>query len=590
MVFQDFSSPIRLHNDQQKLVSLRDKMKQKKIDGWLISRTDEFQGEYLAPYAERLAWLTGFTGSAGQGAVSYDKAAIFIDGRYTTQVKDQIDLELFEDHHMSASPLHEWIIAHFEDGSQVGYDHAIWTKAQIDRLTTQLKGTGILLKAMDDLIDEIWEDQPSRPVNFAFLHDISHAGLSAEEKITQVQEKMKELGADLHYICECDALCWLLNIRGSDIAHNPIVQAHAIIPQNDKVILMIDKEKLPDVVRQALEKIVDIQPFDAFKTSPKGTYFSMLEGLFLDYNSILLDPMVTSQLVYNLFSQTDSEMHIIEKPSPITLMKAIKNKVEIAGHKKAQSYDASAMTAFLDWFDLEAPKGQLTEISTAKKLENFREETGALKEISFDTISGFAANGAIIHYRVTEATDKTIQGDGLYLVDSGGQYDCGTTDITRTIVVGTPSLEQIKAYTLVLKGHIALAQAIFPKGTTGAQLDVLARMALWQHGLDFDHGTGHGIGSYLNVHEGPQSISKRASIALEPGMLLSNEPGYYKPGAYGIRLENILLVVEKHIEGAERDMLGFETTSFVRFDKRLIDENLLIQDELDWLDSYHAKC
>jgi len=271
-------------------------------------------------------------------------------------------------------------------------------------------------------------------------------------------------------------------------------------------------------------------------------------------------------------------------------MKAIKNKVEIAGHKKAQNYDASAMTAFLDWFDLEVPKGQLTEISTAKKLENFREETGALKEISFDTISGFAANGAIIHYRVTEATDKTIQGDGLYLVDSGGQYDCGTTDITRTIVVGTPSLEQIKAYTLVLKGHIALAQAIFPKGTTGAQLDVLARMALWQHGLDFDHGTGHGIGSYLNVHEGPQSISKRASIALEPGMLLSNEPGYYKPGAYGIRLENILLVVEKHIEGAERDMLGFETTSFVRFDKRLIDENLLIRDELDWLDSYHAKC
>lgn len=579
-MFQDFSSSQSVDAIPIRLQLFREKLKQNNIKAWLLSRTDEYRGEYLAPYAERLFYISGFSGSAGQAVIGVHHAAIFIDGRYTSQVKQECDQNLFNFQSLSESNLVDWIKQHFSAGDSLGFNAELWTQHQIENLTKRLDPLNISLLPMHDLIDDIWEDKPQRPLHKAFLHPIQYTGEHEKSKIERLQKKLKEQDVDYLYVPQCDNICWLLNIRGCDIAHNPIVHARAIIPQTGKVMLFISKEKWSPAVASKLKEVVEIyepEEIDQYlrNIAQKGKIFS-------------LDPKIISNHIYKIIKATPSEIKRLS--NPIVLMQAIKNETEIQNHRKAQIYDFRAMNEFISWFHFHKRSQTLTEISAAKKMEECRKNTGALKEISFDTISGFAANGAIVHYRVNEKTNKTIEGNGLFLLDSGGQYLEGTTDITRTFLVGKPTLEMIHKYTLVLKGHIALASAIFPKGTTGSQLDSLARQYLWENGLDYNHGTGHGIGSYLNVHEGPQSISKFSMIPLEPGMILSNEPGYYEEGNFGIRLENLILVKEIEFHKGERKMLCFETLSFVPFENELIDQKLLTIKEKKWLRNYMNNC
>jgi len=560
---------------------LRAELARRGLDGFLIPRADAHQGEYVPPHDCRLQWLTGFTGSAGVAAVLGDEAAIFVDGRYTIQVREQVDMEVFPARHLINEPVTDWLAARLKPGQKLGIDAMLHTVREVRRLKEVCEEAGAELVTLDDNpLDSVWDNRPEPPVGQVSLYPVELAGKAAKDKITEIQSVLADKKADACVLTQPDSIAWLFNIRGSDVSHTPLPLSFATVPVKGKPSLYIDGRKLSNSVRDGLADLTDL--------AEPGDFMGGLAALGKAGAKVMLDPALAGIGVADAVTSVGGSL--IEAQDPVLLPKAVKNAVELKGARAAHIRDAAAFVNFLCWFDEEAPKGNLDEIGAAQKLEEFRNATGVLKDISFDTISGAGPNGAICHYRVSRASNLKIPVGKPFLIDSGAQFEDGTTDITRTLAVGAQSAEMKKHFTLVLKGHIGISTARFPEGTTGAQLDTLARIALWQAGLDYDHGTGHGVGAYLGVHEGPQRIAKTGTVPLKPGMILSNEPGYYPAGEYGIRLENLEVVTEaSDIPGGERPMLGFETLTLVPFDLRLVDVSLLTQAERDWLNRYHAK-
>jgi Xaa-Pro aminopeptidase len=570
---------------RQRLRRLRAQLATLGADGFIVPHADEHQSEYLPASAERLAWLTGFTGSAGIAIVLADKAAIFVDGRYTLQARAEVDAESFGQEHVTDTPPAKWLAANLRSGTRIGYDPWLMTIADVRRYTEACKGAGAELAALaGNPLDAIWTDRPPAPLGAVALHPIKFAGEAATAKLERLRATLVEKKADAAVLTQADSIAWTFNIRGTDIAHNPAPLAFAVLRASGKPSLFIDGRKLSNSVRAELSELAEL--------GEPETLGNALAGLGKEKASVLLDPQTTADAIRAAIAEAGGT--IIEAQDPVILPKARKNEVELAGARTAHIRDGAAMVRFLAWLD-GVPPGTIDEIEAAQKLRELRAETAVrdgseLADLSFDTISGAGPNGAIVHYRVTPTTARKLENDSLYLVDSGAQYRDGTTDITRTVAIGIPTAEMRARFTHVLKGHIAIATARFPVGVSGAQLDALARTALWQAGLDYDHGTGHGVGSYLSVHEGPAGISKRGSAALEPGMIISNEPGYYKTGAYGIRIENLVVVSPPAaLPGGDRDMLGFETLTLCPIDRRLIDRDLLSPGEIAWIDAYHAK-
>ncbi|PPC99287.1 MAG: X-Pro aminopeptidase [Hyphomicrobium sp.] len=579
-MFQTFEASTGPLHVAERVRALRSWMSKEKLDALLVPRADEHQGEYVPPCAERLKWLTGFTGSAGLAVVTKKTAALFIDGRYTVQARSETDIALFDISLLPRMRLSEWLIEHVSKGARIGFDPKLHTISEIERLQSALYAKGLKLKPLTkNPVDVVWgKTRPKPPIAPAIVHPHALAGKSAAEKISNIQKRLKDEGQHVVVLTLTDSICWLLNIRGSDVAHNPVVLAFAIVPVTGKVELFIAPEKIDRSVREHLSPVA--------KISPPKVLTERLKTLKAAGRRVRIDPDTASAW----FQRALGTKSMVRGQDPCILPKALKSDAEISGLRAAHRRDGTAVVRFLAWLDAQAVTGTLDEITTVKKLEAFRTETGALREISFATISGSGPNGAIVHYRVTEATNRTLNANELFLIDSGAQYQDGTTDITRTIAIGTPSADMRRHYTAVLKGHIAIATARFPKGTRGIELDPFARRALWDIGADFDHGTGHGIGSYLSVHEGPQSISRAGSAVLQPGMLISNEPGYYREGAYGIRIENVVLVRElADIPDGDRPMMDFETLTLAPMDRRLIDTDMLTASERAWLDDYHAR-
>ncbi|MBX9804954.1 MAG: aminopeptidase P family protein [Alphaproteobacteria bacterium] len=547
-------------------------------DGFVIPRTDAYQGEYVALCDERLSWLTGFTGSAGMAIVLKEKAALFVDGRYTLQAQAQVDTSAYEICLSTDCPPCTWAKKHLEGGQKIFYDPWLHTLNDKTRGQNVCEAVGAtFLPAPQNLIDKLWKDRPSPPKSPVQPHDLSYAGISSEEKRKLIATSLREKKADAALLTASESIAWLLNIRGNDVPHTPVAQGFALIWKDRTVDLFMDSSKVSTQVRNHLGPDVRLQDPLSLES-----WLSNLKE-----KAILIDPALTPlALLQQLENCT-----LLHSPDPCALPKAIKNPVEAQGAVLAHIQDGVAVTRFLAWLSKNALKGAVTEIDAAEKLFAFRKENKQLRDLSFETISGAGPNGAIVHYKVSPETNRPLELGSLYLVDSGGQYLNGTTDITRTVAIGTPTAEQKDRFTRVLKGHISLGKALFPVGTTGSQLDPLARYALWEAGLDYDHGTGHGVGSYLNVHEGPQRISKFPStVALQPGMIISNEPGYYKTGAYGIRIESLVIVTEKGIpSGGERPLLGFETLTVVPIDRTLIEVKMLTEQERAWLNAYHKK-
>ena len=557
---------------RKRLETLRDAIEKANIEGFIVPMNDEFQGEYIPDSAKRLEWLTRFDGSNGLAVVLHDKAAFFTDGRYTLQAESQIS-DAYERYNQSDVTPSEWSSQHLAEGKKLGFDSWLHTKNSIEHYRKR----GItLVPCSPNLIDQIWEDQPAPPCSEVKIHEIIYAGETSEAKRKKLAEYLSERNIDSIVITAPDSICWLLNIRGDDVPHTPFSLCFAVVNQDKTVELFIDRNKLsPDVIAHLGGDVC------VYDISHIVGYFSKIE----QNKTFQLDPSHASFWFFDALKNNT----IKEAQDPCQLWKACKNNVEINGTKTAHIRDGAAVTRFLHWLDTRLDKELITERSATIKLEGFRAENDLFQDLSFDTISGFAGHGAIVHYRVTEESSKTLTLDGIYLVDSGGQYLDGTTDITRTLALGTPTDEQKNSFTRVLKGHIALARAVFPEGTTGSQLDTLARYHLWQAGLDYDHGTGHGVGSYLSVHEGPQRISKHPNpTALQPGMIISNEPGYYKEGEYGIRIESLVLVVEKpELSQEKKRFFGFETLTKAPLDTSLIADELLTESEKEWIMSYH---
>jgi len=564
-----------------RVAALRAELSRRGLDGFVVPRADRQQDEYLPPSEERLKWLTGFSGSAGVAVVLTERAALFVDGRYTLQARDQVDTALFSIEHLMDSPPHVWLEGNLKPGAKLGYDPWLHTVGSAEKLAKACAAAGAELEpAEPNPIDAIWPDRPLPPLGPVVPHDLRFAGESAASKLARVQAEIAKAKTDALVVSDAQAVAWAFNIRGADVAHTPLPLAFAIVPREGRPSLYVDGRKLGNAVRHALQEYLDVREEAALAEDLAALGAAGLKAS--------LDDSTAADALAKIV--TESGGKILRGADPIALMKAVKNAVEIDGARAAHRRDGAAMAKFLAWFDREAPSGKLTEIDAVAALETFRRETGALKDVSFPTIAGAGPNGAIVHYRVARASNRRIAPGELFLVDSGAQYEDGTTDITRTIAVGTPSEEMREHFTRVLKGHIALARALFPDGTTGAQLDSFARQYLWAAGLDFDHGTGHGVGSYLSVHESPARISKLGTIALKRGMILSNEPGYYKTGAYGIRVENLVLVVEARAPvGAEKPLNAFETLTLAPIDVRLIEPRLLTGDELAWLDAYHTR-
>ena len=581
-MFQTYEGPEPQQAGADRVVRLRRLMAQAKIDAVLVPRADEHQGEYVPPSAERLKWLTGFSGSAGLAVVGRTAAALFVDGRYTVQAPTQVDTRIFEVLHTPEAKLSDWLGKHLKTDAKVGFDPRLHTPLQVEDLEKALTPKGIKLKALArNPVDRIWgRERPAPPQGAVTPHPARFAGMPAEQKIADLQAALRKHGNDAVILTLPDSIAWLFNIRGSDVAHNPVPLAFAIVPANGKPELFIDPAKLDAQAKAHLAKLA--------KLSTPDTLAGRLKALKATSKRIRLDPGTAAFWFFRALR--GGKARIVRGSDPCELPKAIKNATEIKGARIAHKRDGAAVARFLAWLDREAPSGRVDEIGCSMALETMRSETQALKEISFDTISGSGPNGAIVHYRVTTPTNRKLRPGELYLVDSGAQYPEGTTDITRTVAIGRPTREMQERFTLVLKGHIGIATARFPKGTRGIDLDPFARRALWAAGLDFDHGTGHGVGSYLSVHEGPQSISKRGMTVLEPGMIISNEPGYYKEGAYGIRIENLVLVTElEKVAGGDREIMSLETLTLVPIDRRLVLAELLSGDELAWLNAYHQR-
>ncbi len=575
-LFQTFTDDANGAMGAARLTALRQELARRGLDGFLIPRADEHQNEYTPPCAERLAWLTGFTGSAGAAVVLPDAAAIFVDGRYTLQAPAQVDTQAFAIFNSGETSPDSWLEKQVKSGWRIACDPWLHTPAQLARYERAVKAAGgVLVHADSNPLDAIWPDRPAPPLGAVALHPPRFSGERAQAKIARIQAALGK--ADALVLSDPHAVAWAFNIRGADVAHTPIALCFALIPASGEPVLYVDPRKLGDAVREGLAFL---------KLAAPEALIGDIEALGAAKKVVRFDAAtVPARLVQAL----ESAGGIAEVGTdPTALMKARKNKAELRGAVAAHLRDGAAMAEFLAWFAGEAPKGRLTEIEAAQALETFRRATKKLKDVSFPSISGMGPNGAIVHYRVTEATNAKIK-RGLFLIDSGAQYEDGTTDITRTLAVGKPTAEMRDRFTRVLKGHIGIATSVFPKGVSGAQLDGFARRALWEAGLDFDHGTGHGVGSYLSVHEGPQRISKLGGVALEPGMILSNEPGYYKTGAYGIRIENLITVEPRAIKGAEREMLGFETLTLAPIDLALVEPKLLSRAELAWLNAYHAR-
>jgi Xaa-Pro aminopeptidase len=577
--FQSFTTSSDGKSGATRLGALRKLLKDRGLGGYLIARADEHQNEYLPASEERLAWLTGFTGSAGFGIVLMDRAAVFSDGRYTEQLAAQIDQSAFTPVSIIDNPPSEWLATHAKPGARIGYDPRRHTTEGLKRFQAAAEKAGLLLAASEpNPVDALWLDRPAPPRAAVTPHPLKYAGVAARRKIAELKDWLTKERLDALAITDPTGIAWLFNIRGGDVPHMPLPIGYALLPAQGRPQLFMDGRKLSNAVRAALEDLADIREPAALEKA--------LTVLGKAKAKVRFDRESASVALVAQLSESGGHADI--GANPIALRKAVKNQAEREGARQAQIRDGAAMAEFLCWLDGEAPKGTLTEIDAAVALEGFRLKTGVLKEISFDTISAAGPNAALPHYRVNTASNRRLA-KGIYLVDSGGQYRDGTTDITRTIAIGKPTAEMMDRNTRVLKGMIAVSLAVFPKGVSGAQIDSFARAHLWQAGLDFDHGTGHGVGSYLGVHEGPQRIAKLGVTPLEPGMILSNEPGYYKAGHYGIRIENLVLVEERTIAGAERPMLGFETLTLCPIDRRLIKVALLTGEERRWLDAYHAR-
>lgn len=575
-MFQDFHRRTTPETGAARLSALRAVMAEARVDAFLIPRADAHQGENVAPRDERLAWLTGFTGSAGLAVATRDQAAVFVDGRYRLQVRDQIDLDQFTPLRQPEDNLTDWLIAALPGGGRLGFDPWLHTAAEIERLTETLAPRQITLARVENLIDRAWTDQPAAPARPILPHPEALAGRSAADKRADLARGLVERDLTAVVLTLPDSIAWLLNIRGADIARTPVPLTFAVLGADGRVALFADPAQCDDALRAHLGDGVDL--------APRGAFAAHLDGLT---GRIGVDKSSAPVWVSDRLGAT-GQAEVVWTGDPCVLPKACKTAAEVAGAHAAHLRDGMAMARFLCWLDRTAPRGGLTEITVVTRLEQIRAETGVLRDISFETICGAGPNGAIVHYRVTEASDRAVRLGEVLLVDSGGQYADGTTDITRAVAVGAVP-EAVRPFTLVLKGLIALSRARWPAGLAGRDIDALARAALWRSGFDYDHGTGHGVGSYLGVHEGPASLSRRGMEPLRPGMILSIEPGYYREGAFGIRIENLVVVRAPELpEGGERPMLAFETLTLAPIDRRLIDRDLLDVDERFWLDAYHA--
>jgi Xaa-Pro aminopeptidase len=577
-MLQDFHRRTTPDTGAARLDALRVAMADAGVDAFLVPRADAHQGENVAPRDERLAWLTGFTGSAGFAAVTRDRAAVFVDGRYRLQVQGQVDRDRFEIRRIPEDRLADWLIAALPCGGRLGFDPWLHTAREIEGLAAALEARQIGLARVENLVDRVWPDQPPPPQGPIVPHPVERAGRASAEKRADLARGLAERDLAAAVLTLPDSIAWLLNVRGSDIPRTPVPLAFAILHANGRVALFTDPAKTDARVRAHLGPEVEIAPPAAF-----GPALDALRG------RIAVDRASAPVWVADRLAAA-AGAEVVAERDPCILPKACKTAAEIAGARAAHLRDGAAMAEFLAWLDLTAPEGGLTEIDVVRRLEAIRAATGALRDISFETICGAGPNGAIVHYRVTEATNRRVAPGELVLVDSGAQYADGTTDITRTVPVGPVPPEAVRPFTLVLKALIAMSRLRWPEGLAGRDIDAVARMALWRAGLDYDHGTGHGIGSYLGVHEGPQSLSRRSLEPLLPGMMLSIEPGCYREGAFGIRTENLAVVAPPAIpEGGERPMLGFEILTLAPIDRRLIDPALLDADERAWLDAYHAR-
>lgn len=575
-----------MHTHEARLDALRKQLAADGLDGFVIPISDEHMSEYVGAYAQRLEWLTGFGGSAGTAVVLANQAAIFVDGRYTLQVRDQVDGTLWSYESVPQTSVAAWLGKHAPEGARIGYDAWLHAKGWADGVAVALQPrNATLVPVTSNPVDAVWQDQPAPSLAPAVPHADEHAGKSAHEKRADVAEWLAAKGLDAAVVTALDSVAWLLNIRGADVDRTPVALSFVIAHADGTADLFIAPEKVTAELTAHLGNAVRVQPREAFVPALEA-----LKG-----RKVAVDPERAVAAIFHALA--DAGANVVPLTDPVVLPKAIKNPAEQAGHRAAQARDGAAIARFLRWVAMEAPKGGVTELSAADRLQTFRAEGGLLRDLSFDTISGAGPNGAVVHYRVSEETSRTLEANSVYLVDSGGQYVDGTTDITRTVWIGpdAPPAEVKDRFTRVLKGHIALARAIFPKGTAGSQLDSFARQFLWAAGLDYAHGTGHGVGSFLSVHEGPQRIAKAAGgqagtgQELFPGMIISNEPGYYKTGEYGIRIENLVLVERREIPGAEGEFFGFETLTFAPIDRALTDVALLTGEERAWLDGYHAQ-
>ena len=567
-----------------RLAALREQLTRDRLDGFVVPLTDEHMSEYVGAYAQRLAWLTGFQGSAGTAVVLPAQAAIFTDGRYTIQVRQQVSADDWQFVGVPETSVSGWLAEHAKAGARIGYDPWLHTAAWVEDAAKALAGVDAeLVPVATNPVDAVWPDRPAPSDARLAVHDETSAGRTSADKRAQVADWLAEQGADAVVLSALDGVAWLLNIRGGDVAHTPVALAYAIVGADGTADLFVAPDKVTDEVRRHLGNAIRIHDRAAFAPALSG-----YAG-----KRVALDPGFAVAAIGQALEGAGATVLTLRDPT--LLAKATKNPAEIAGHRAASARDGAALTRFLKWVAEETSKGRQTELSAAAKLLEFRQATGVLVDTSFDTISATGENGALPHYHVTEESNAPMLPGQLYLVDSGGQYSDGTTDVTRVVPIGEPTAEMRDRFTRVLKGHIALATAVFPRGTVGSQLDTLARLPLWQAGLDFAHGTGHGVGSYLSVHEGPARIAKPSypgggpSEPLLPGMILSNEPGYYKAAEYGIRIENLLLVVERDVPGGDEPMLAFETLTFAPVDRDLIDPALLTDAELSWLNAYHDR-
>ncbi|TKD51890.1 aminopeptidase P family protein [Sphingomonas baiyangensis] len=567
-----------------RLAALREQLARQSLDGFVVPLTDEHMSEYVGAYAQRLGWLTGFEGSAGTAVVLSAEAAIFTDGRYTLQVREQVSPDHWAYVPVPQTSVAEWLAEHAPDGARIGYDPWLHTRAWVEEAARALADRGATLVAVStNPVDAVWNDRPAPSTAPLTAYPDALAGRSSADKRHEIAGWLAERRADAVVLSALDSIAWALNIRGLDVESTPVALSYAIVHADATADFYVDAAKLGDEVRRHLGNAVRVHDRLAFAPALAG-----LAG-----KRVVADP---ERAVAAIFDALDAGgATIVAQREPVVLAKAIKNVAEVAGHEAAQLRDAGAMIRFLKWIEAAGSAGTETELTAAAKLRAFREETGELRDLSFSTISATGPHGAIPHYRVTEESSLPIERGQLFLIDSGGQYLDGTTDITRVVPIGEPTAEMRDRFTRVLKGHIAIATAMFPEGTTGGQIDGFARRPLWEAGLDFPHGTGHGIGAYLAVHEGPQRIAAPnypgggPAEPLRAGMMLSNEPGYYKAGEYGIRIENLILVEPREIAGADRAMLGFRTLTFVPIERDLIAADLLTEAERAWVDAYHAE-